>query len=593
MGVKRKMGDLTDKTLDDMLKYQPFGGKRIEEWFKNIAAEDRNRIYTAIVSGMNEESLSIPSVMKNVFGDGGAVSATRKQVKMAARTLTIAVANQSKLEAYKEIMADGSGDITAIEWSSAFDKRTCPVCADMNGKRWDNSNIDEIKVPPLHPNCRCALLPYNDLVDEDEHGVGLAEDFHGLAKEEYEANTGKDWDALAESTREKKMYEYRRRWEKETGQSAYISLESSNFEDYLKTRSEQFQKEWLGTRPIKELGGKSRYDLWKEGKLKLDQMVNPDTGYRRTIDDLKKLFGAETSPEKTASKRREQEKQARLEEGETKDHIESAADVEKYLQYIETESQHKERLEADRLEGVLDGLKRSGRENGKEFRDAQSEIWRLRNKRAEQDRRAIHDYVTSTSGTMSEGLEKQVEECLGKKTKMNKKPLSESVQSSVKQGGTFVTKIIDSHNIEIDRPLPTIVTKEKRGSYDQKNNILDIGRQGFADHTTVHELGHFIEDNHDGIKQQCKAFFEKITEGQEIRSLKVDYPKSGYGDDEMYKPPKEGIKLPTPYATKINSDGTELLTVGLEELYRDPVGFSRDYPEYFDFIISTIRGAKK
>ena len=74
-------------------------------------------------------------------------------------------------------------------------------------------------------------------------------------------------------------------------------------------------------------------------------------------------------------------------------------------------------------------------------------------------------------------------------------------------------------------------------------------------------------------------------------SLKKDCPKGEYDDDEMYKP----ANIPMPeYATKIYSHGsTELLSVGLEELYKDPVGFSRDYPEFFNFIISTIKGTKK
>jgi len=285
---------LTNKELEDIVKFQSFGGQRIEEWLVNIAAADQARIYSAIVQGMESESLSIPNIMKNVFADNGAVAATRKQVKQAARTLSVAVANQSKLETFKKIMKDGSGDVTAVEWSAFFDHRTCPVCASMNGKRWNADEIDQAKVPPIHPNCRCTLLPYNDETEDfDENGIGLAENFDELAKEEYEADTGKTWNALAESTKKNKTYQYRKNWEKETGKSAYIDLESSNFDDYLKGRSEEFQREWLGA---------TRYNLWKEGRLKVDQMVDPDRGFKRTIKDLEKYIGFKVAPAEMTTK---------------------------------------------------------------------------------------------------------------------------------------------------------------------------------------------------------------------------------------------------------------------------------------------------
>jgi hypothetical protein len=73
-----------------------------------------------------------------------------------------------------------------------------------------------------------------------------------------------------------------KRYENETGKPARIELKDANFQDYLKTRDEKFQRQWLGNK---------RYEMWKNGKLTLDQMVNPDTGYRKSIKDLEKLAG--------------------------------------------------------------------------------------------------------------------------------------------------------------------------------------------------------------------------------------------------------------------------------------------------------------
>ncbi len=49
-----------------------------------------------------------------------------------------------------------------------------------------------------------------------------------------------------------------------------------------------------------------------------------------------------------------------------------------------------------------------------------------------------------------------------------------------------------------------------------------------------------------------------------------------------------------PYAGKVYRGGkyTEILTMGLERLYRDPQGFAQQDPDYFDFILGIVRMAK-
>lgn len=94
-----------------------------------------------------------------------------------ARTETIRASNQGSRLGYQE-----SGVVKAVEWLTAFDERTCPFCAHMDGKQakvdglffrhGDSLELDgkrlvfdyeEISAPPLHPFCRCTLIP---IVDE-------------------------------------------------------------------------------------------------------------------------------------------------------------------------------------------------------------------------------------------------------------------------------------------------------------------------------------------------------------------------------------------------------------------------------------------
>lgn len=57
--------------------------------------------------------------------------------------------------------------VVGYEWLTARDERVCPACAPRDGKRY---TLDTTERPPLHPQCRCTLVP---LLDD---GVSVAPD---------------------------------------------------------------------------------------------------------------------------------------------------------------------------------------------------------------------------------------------------------------------------------------------------------------------------------------------------------------------------------------------------------------------------------
>lgn len=95
------------------------------------------------------------------------------RAKKIARTEITRAANYSQEQARIK-----SGVVEAKEWFTANDEKVCPHCWPMNGKiiglgknyfdKWDSIDNDwkvlkfdygEVKSAPLHPNCRCTLLP--------------------------------------------------------------------------------------------------------------------------------------------------------------------------------------------------------------------------------------------------------------------------------------------------------------------------------------------------------------------------------------------------------------------------------------------------
>jgi len=69
-----------------------------------------------------------------------------------ARTETIAVSNEGALLGYAD-----SGVVEKAEFYAALDERVCPDCNALHGKVYKLSEAHG--VIPVHPNCRCVMLP--------------------------------------------------------------------------------------------------------------------------------------------------------------------------------------------------------------------------------------------------------------------------------------------------------------------------------------------------------------------------------------------------------------------------------------------------
>ncbi|HLO51384.1 MAG TPA: hypothetical protein VK211_23420, partial [Kamptonema sp.] len=103
-----------------------------------------------------------------------------------------------------------------------------------------------------------------------------------------------------------------------------------------------------------------------------------------------------------------------------------------------------------------------------------------------------------------------------------------------------------------------------------------------------HEAAHWLEESDPVIHEKVQKFFESRTVGEKWQKLSDLTGNSNYGDNEVAKPDK----WPKAYmGKKTNSDkNSEILSMGMEMMYRDPVAFAKQDPEYFAFIHNTLRG---
>jgi len=288
--IRRKSlkSELTEREIKTMLDYKPFvDGKTIQQWFGDLEYNISSRIFQSVQKGI-VEGMTLGSIMQTIRGiDGfkpGVLKTNRQSAEILARTVINATANQSRLEMYRA----NADAIDGVQWLATLDHRTCLICGAYDGKIWTQDKLYEVKVPPAHPNCRCVLIPYIDIGDGIDADAGTrpaeAENFDLLAKKKYDANPNakKKYNELSYEYRRKLRYAAIEDFRHKTGNSPYRLVKGDmTFADYLKSQPEFFQREWLGA---------TRFALYQSGKLTLDQMVRPDSGFKRTVEELKKTI---------------------------------------------------------------------------------------------------------------------------------------------------------------------------------------------------------------------------------------------------------------------------------------------------------------
>ena len=152
----------------------------------------------------------------------------------------------------------------------------------MSRRRYDTDKPHP--VPPIHPSCRCVLLPVTELTDlgEDVPRPAANADFDAEAKRMYEEKyPQKRFDNLAPSTREQYRHKAIHEYEERTGKPAFTRAPGSmTFADFFEQSSEQFKKDWL--KP-------GKYALYKSGKYPITAFIPPHPDRAFGVKQLKEM----------------------------------------------------------------------------------------------------------------------------------------------------------------------------------------------------------------------------------------------------------------------------------------------------------------
>lgn len=137
--------------------------------------------------------------------------------------------------------------------------------------------------------------------------------------------------------------------------------------------------------------------------------------------------------------------------------------------------------------------------------------------------------------------------------------------------------------------MPQIQVVSGRGREFHRRGEIHISSRSKLS-TVAHEIVHAVEQQHPDVLAASLAFLKMRAGGEAPKSLRKLTGIKGYDRDEIAYEDEWKKRGGDHYTGKeYGGRATELLTMGIERVYRDPVEFASNDPEYFDFVIKTLQ----
>lgn len=177
-----------------------------------------------------------------------------------------------------------------------------------------------------------------------------------------------------------------------------------------------------------------------------------------------------------------------------------------------------------------------------------------------------------------------------KKGKFNYKSVAKGRGKAwLKENGVDEYMNIIGDNVIDERTVTFRSTSRGRSYYQPLSNDIYLSSTREVNSTTViHELCHWVEEVNKDIFDMISEFYNKRTAGEALRSLGRDV--KGYGLNELYKPDKwVDPYMGVYYSYNGERIASEVLSMGLQLIYRDAIMFAKKDPEHFDFVIKLLR----
>lgn len=242
--------EMSREQVKSWFQTTPLGGHLLKDWVDKAYNEG---IRKALAQSLRESAvrgLGYQPMVREALKAGIETGAqiTQREAITLARTYT----QTANVEAQKAVYEKNSDIVYGRRWVSVLDNRVCPRCASLDGRIYERG--EEMPPIPLHPRCRCLLLP---CVRVGKMGVS-SEDLELVAR---------PWTVRVPGNID-------------TGGKRKILSYGHTKENF---------GGWYPTLPEKEqtrIVGPVRQKLLKDGKITFDELVDKRTGRLRTLAEL-------------------------------------------------------------------------------------------------------------------------------------------------------------------------------------------------------------------------------------------------------------------------------------------------------------------
>ena len=244
----------TAAVIQEISRSALINGATIGDWFSRLNENTRFDLERTIKNGILL-GLTNSQILKTLLGTGDKggepIAKSRRDAMAITRTAVQTVAKDARL-ASLEANAD---IIKEVQWVSTLDSRTSDICIVRSGKLWTYPDFKPVghKIPwnggpPAHWNCRSTFIP--------------------ITKSLEELTGGKIKDKIEPSTR--------------ASMDGTVAGDLT-FDQFLRGKPPEFADEMLG---------KGRAELWRSGKITLNQLLD-QRGNPLTLAELISKYGRE------------------------------------------------------------------------------------------------------------------------------------------------------------------------------------------------------------------------------------------------------------------------------------------------------------
>ncbi|MCM8534216.1 MAG: minor capsid protein [Lentisphaeraceae bacterium] len=167
------------------------------------------------------------------------------------------------------------------------------------------------------------------------------------------------------------------------------------------------------------------------------------------------------------------------------------------------------------------------------------------------------------------------------------KNVTPKARDSVDKATDFLNELLppDTGDL-ISRGVRRARMSQGRGHYTPHNKeLVTSGRVT----TTIHEMSHAIEFQSPKIAKASNDFLKSRAGDERPKKLR-HLTNFNYAHNEIAYEDSFAKNGGSHYMGKIyKGPATEIITMGMERLYKEPLKFAKDDPEYFDFMIKTLQ----